>query len=330
MSKKRINKFTNNKNINHRLVFNKGMLSDDTEHTLMIAESLLLHSDSIDLFAKSFSNKLKLWFMSLPAGIGFATLRSILKLCLGFSYKKSGVFSAGNGPAMRSGIIGAFFYNDTEKINEFVSRSTSITHTDPKANIGAKAIAHIVSYCFKNKKNDSPKINEIFTILENVNDINDVEWNKIVNKLQNAYNEKKTIDEVQELFNLENGISGYIYHTIPMAIYAWLYHWGDYEKTITSLVKCGGDTDTVCAIAGALSGALVGEKGIPKKWIENIIECPKGIKYIKKIGNEISKKIKNENYNNHIIYFWPGSILRNLIFLIVLLFHGFRRLFPPY
>jgi ADP-ribosylglycohydrolase len=37
-----------------------------------------------------------------------ATARSILKLWLGFSPQKSGVFSAGNGPAMREWVNRAF------------------------------------------------------------------------------------------------------------------------------------------------------------------------------------------------------------------------------
>jgi hypothetical protein len=29
-------------------------------------------------------------------------------------------------------------------------------------------------------------------------------------------------------------------------------------------------------------------------------------------------------------YFWPGLLPRNLLFLLVVLLHGFRRLLPPY
>jgi hypothetical protein len=53
--------------------------------------------------------RLRGWLLSLPAGIGFATLRAILKLWLGFPLNRSGVYSAGNGPAMRVAVIGAFF-----------------------------------------------------------------------------------------------------------------------------------------------------------------------------------------------------------------------------
>ena len=41
----------------------------------------------------------------LPAGVGLATARACLKLWLGFSPERSGIYSAGNGPAMRSAVL---------------------------------------------------------------------------------------------------------------------------------------------------------------------------------------------------------------------------------
>src|ERR1044072_2480170 len=78
-----------------RFFFGRGMISDDTEHTVMVAQALL--TDSLNEFRRTLSWKLRFWLLTLPAGIGFATLRAILKLWLGFSPERSGVFSAGNG-----------------------------------------------------------------------------------------------------------------------------------------------------------------------------------------------------------------------------------------
>lgn len=44
--------------------------------------------------------------LGLPAGIGLTTLKGIGKMWLGVKPTRSGVFSAGNGPAMRSSILG--------------------------------------------------------------------------------------------------------------------------------------------------------------------------------------------------------------------------------
>src|SRR5215471_9427316 len=109
------------------------MCSDDTEHTFLVAQALLSHPDDPVAFQRCLAWKLRLWLLGLPAGIGLATLKAILKLWLGFPPSRSGVWSAGNGPAMRSAIIGAYFYNDQDKRCAFVSAATHLTHTDPKA-----------------------------------------------------------------------------------------------------------------------------------------------------------------------------------------------------
>jgi len=88
------------------------MISDDTEHTLMVAQSLLKHPDDAAAFARSLAWRLRWWFLGLPAGVGLATARACLKLWLGFPPQRSGVHSAGNGPAMRSALLGAYFFDD--------------------------------------------------------------------------------------------------------------------------------------------------------------------------------------------------------------------------
>ena len=86
----------------HRFLPGVGMLSDDTEHTVFVAQSLLAHPDSAGRFVRRLAWCLRLWLVTLPAGVGFATLRSIFLLWVGMPPGRSGIYSAGNGPAMRS------------------------------------------------------------------------------------------------------------------------------------------------------------------------------------------------------------------------------------
>jgi len=125
----------------HHLVFGKGMVSDDTEHAAFVAQALIHSRGNVDVFQKRLARSLRWWFLALPAGVGFATARSILKLWIGFSPQKSGVFSAGNGPAMRSPVLGVACGHNAEKLKQFVKASTEITHSDPKAYYAALAVA---------------------------------------------------------------------------------------------------------------------------------------------------------------------------------------------
>src|SRR5580698_6167600 len=92
-----------------RLIFGRGMVSDDTEHTLMVAQALLEHPDDPHKFQFALAWKFRWWFLGFPGGVGLATARACIKLWLGFPVGRSAVASAGSGPAMRSAILGAYF-----------------------------------------------------------------------------------------------------------------------------------------------------------------------------------------------------------------------------
>lgn len=109
----------------------RGMISDDTEHALFTARALLNAQGDLKKFRQLLRSELRAWLLSLPPGIGFATLRSGLKALL--FLPQTGVFSAGNGPAMRAPILGTFYAASPERLREFCRASTRLTHTDPKA-----------------------------------------------------------------------------------------------------------------------------------------------------------------------------------------------------
>lgn len=111
-----------------RFIFGKGMVSDDTEHTLMVAHALLEHPNDVLKFQRSLAWKLRRWFLCLPGGVGMATARACIKLWFGFSVAGSGVKSGGSGPAMRSALNGAYFAENAEKRKEFVLVSSRLTH----------------------------------------------------------------------------------------------------------------------------------------------------------------------------------------------------------
>ena len=125
----------------YHLLFGKGLCSDDTEHTCMLAQSILVSGGDEGVFARDFAWRLRWWFAGLPAGIGLATLRSIVKLWLFVPARWRGVYSAGNGPAMRSALLGVCFADDEAKLVRLNRAATRMTHTDPKAECGSLAIA---------------------------------------------------------------------------------------------------------------------------------------------------------------------------------------------
>ncbi len=308
----------------HRFVLGRGMISDDTEHTLFVAQSLLAQSADAERFQVKLAWKFRWWLIGLPAGIGMATAKSILKLWMAFSPGGSGVVSAGNGPAMRSAILGAYFWDSPEQLREFVSASTELTHKDPKANVGALAVAEAVAWeCAAS--GDRMKL---LSCLQNLS--NDAEWCVIMSKLRTALEANASVEQFAADIGCATGVSGYIYQTVPVAIFAWLRHYGDFRAAVEAALNCGGDTDSVGAITGALAGATVGVRNIPLDWKDDLAEWPRSCELLERVGQRLAQQQQTNTTLGPVQYFWPALIPRNLLFLIVVLLHGFRRLLPPY
>lgn len=306
------------------LLFGRGMVSDDTEHAFFVAQSLLTSSKDAAVFRRGLASRLRWWFVGLPAGVGMATARACLKLWLGISPERSGVFSAGNGPAMRSAMLGAFFSNDEQRRREFVSASTRLTHTDPRADIAALAVAEAAAWAI-GRQND---LRGFLRRLE-VCGVGG-EWSEICRRLDEAFGSGMSVKDFARSLGLEGGVTGYAFHTVPVAIYAWLRHPNDFRNALIEALECGGDTDTVGAIVGALVGGSVGEDGIPDDWLHSLWEWPRTPQKMRILARRLAQAKQQGQPQPPVGYFWIGILPRNLFFLLVVLGHGMRRLFPPY
>ena len=308
----------------YQFLFGRGMISDDTEHTCMVAQSLIVSAGNVDIFKQDLAWRLRFWLLCLPAGIGYGTLRAILKLWLGYH---SGVFSAGNGAAMRSSIIGVCYGDDLQKLRELVRASTRLTHTDPKAEYGAFAVAFAahLSSCNSNVYSQN-----YYRQLVNILGTEAAEFLELIEKACHSADAGESTAYFASQLGMNNGVSGYVYHTVPVVIQTWLSHQQDYPGAIREIVRCGGDTDTTAAILGGIIGASVGKGGIPTEWLQGIWECPITRVWIELLGKQLVDVCNDGNAKGALPLPLWGILLRNLLFTIVVIVHGFRRLLPPY
>lgn len=313
----------------HRFLLGRGMLSDDSEHTFFVAQALLEDSSDAASFQRSLARRLRWWLLCLPAGIGRATLRACVKLWLGFPPSRSGVDSAGNGAAMRTALLGGYFADDMEAIERFVRAATELTHTDPRAFTGAVAVARLAALAVGHEASQRPEASSVFAILDSLAP-DDAEWRGIVEQMQTAHLAEMPVRDFADSLGLQRGVTGYVYHTVPVAAYAWLRHYGDFRGTVEAVLDCGGDTDTVGAIAGALAGATTGVSKIPADWLEQIWDWPRSVALLQKTAGRLARQKGEGRPLGAVSYFWPAVVPRNLLFLTVVLVHGFRRLLPPY
>lgn len=308
----------------YHLLFGRGMVSDDTEHTCMVAQSLIETRNNPELFARCFARRLRWWVLGLPAGVGFATLRSIIKLWCGISPQKSGVFSAGNGPAMRSSLLGVYFGRTPDQLQAFVQASTQITHSDPKAYWGALAVALAASMSCSIQPIDAEQYYRQLTDMLS-NEAASEFLDLLQSVVKSVQQEQETV-EFAHLSGLEHGVSGYVYHTVPVVIHAWLSSPEDFRTGLLNVIACGGDADTTGAILGGIVGSRVGKQGIPQTWLDDLWEWPRSVAWIERLGQQLANPSITTAPRLPMI----GVIGRNMLFLLVVLFHGFRRFFPPY
>jgi ADP-ribosyl-[dinitrogen reductase] hydrolase len=220
----------------HRFLFGRGMVSDDTEHTCMVAQALCAAPTDPDRFARHLARRLRWWLLGPPAGIGSATLRATIKLWLGFPPSRSGVFSAGNGPAMRSPILGAAI-DSLSDLEGFVGASTRLTHTDPKALHGAFAVS-LAAWCSTRKLHSSEAFFEKRRSFVGVEP--SWEFGELMARIKGSIKLGEPTASFAEALGCRRGVSGYVYHTVPVVLHAWLSHPRDFRQAVETVIRCGG------------------------------------------------------------------------------------------
>lgn len=298
----------------------------------MLAQSLIkvagLDADeAARRFASDFGWRLRFWLLGLPAGIGLATLRAILKLWIGFPPRYSGVFSAGNGPAMRVALIGVCHGDDPPRMRALVRAATRITHTDPKAEHGALAVAlaaHLAASGAAIEPTDYAR--RLRALLGDEGS----ELCGLVDDAVHSLASNETAADYTARHGGKDGVSGYILHTVPAALHVWLAYPDDYRSAVVTTIRLGGDSDTAAAIVGALVGARVGKEGIPAEWLRDLWEWPRTPAWMESLAARLAQQCGARTNGAALPLNAVGLALRNVLFIPLVLAHGFRRLLPPY
>ena len=307
-----------------RFFLGRGMISDDTEHSCIVAQCLAASVGDEAIFERELAHRLRRWFLLLPAGIGRATFRSCLKLCFGFSPQRSGVFSAGNGPAMRAPILGAA--NESLDAALRLNRiSARVTHTDPVALHGAMVVVIAAWGASRNKFADTA---DFFQLLQDRFAGEDAEATlEAMREVESSLASGESTIDFCRRFCGDSGATGYTLHTVPVAIHAWLRHRCQPGEAIRAAIMCGGDTDSVAAIVGGIAGC---ESEIAPELIAGICDWPVGVPSIRRLSRQLFDTIESGIPQRSKQPFFLWQLLRNLVFLSIVLGWGFRRLLPPY
>ncbi len=305
----------------------RGMVSDDTEHTCFVAQALIGSAGEPSAFTQALARSLRLWLLGGPAGIGWATLRATLKLWLGVPPEKSGVWSAGNGPAMRSALLGVCYGDNLERLRELVRASSRLTHTDPRAEAGALAVAVAASLA-TGKTGNAHLPNLYWRTIKSL--LGESDLRTLLRKATISAQAGESTWNFAAGVGADKGVSGYVNQTVPVVIHAWLSFPDDYRGAVTAVIRCGGDTDTTAAIVGAIVGVRVGKEGIPDEWLSSLAEWPRTVDWMTRLASQLTDVSETRAAQVPLGLPVLPLLARNFLFAVVVLAHGCRRLLPPY
>jgi len=319
--------------LRHRFLFGRGLCSDDTEHTCMVGQALLAAGQAggcdVQRFRISLAWRLRWWLLGLPAGIGLATLRALLKQWLHPFAPCEGVWSAGNGAAMRSALLGVYAGPDAALRHSLVRAATRLTHTDPRAEHGAQAVALAAAHACRPGRIDATAYRA--ELAATLGDSGHELLARIDQAIASALRGEDTLAFAAAI-DCAQGVSGFTLHTVPVAVQVWLRHADDYATAVETVIRCGGDTDTVAAIVGGIVGARVGPAGVPVAWLDGLREWPRSVRWMRELARRLAAAGEGSPAPAP-VPLNPLLLLllaRNAFFMACVLAHGLRRLLPPY
>jgi poly(ADP-ribose) glycohydrolase ARH3 len=259
-----------------------GRYTDDTEMMIGVAESLIENNGfngehMASRFIQNYDG---------TRGYGPGATGALRRISLGESWKDAskrlfgGEGSYGNGAAMRIAPVGVFYYDSPKKLREIVYGVSHITHAHELGKEGATLQAYAIALAVQNEKEDMLLRLEEFT----PNRVYMMKLNRIKGLLQKQKDDGEGVARREVISALGNEETAF--NSVPTAIYSFLRS-TNFKNAIIYAVSLGGDTDTIGAMTGAISGAYYGAGSIPKEWEENLEEGEKGRTYIKKLAEKL-------------------------------------------
>ncbi len=184
-----------------------------------------------------------------------------------------GMGSMGNGAAMRSSVIGAFFYDDLNRVRKESTKSAEITHYNIEGITGAIAVS-LASALTTQIGLGLLQIGPLEFLERIVSLLPDSDTRAKINKairIPSSYH----IDTLRSI--LGNGIHMLAQDTVPFALWCSAHYQHQFEEAIWRAVSILGDRDTICAIVGGITIMSCDENSIPRTWtssVESVDDCP--------------------------------------------------------
>jgi ADP-ribosylglycohydrolase len=249
--------------------FRFGQYSDDTQ----LARELLLTVRELGRFEPSaYAARIaELFRRGRDVGAGPGTRGAAKRLCAGVVWHEAGTPPpyAGNGAAMRAAPLGLLYRHQPSGLIRAAEAQSRITHHDPRAAAGAVAVAGAVALASR----PAPLVPEQF-VMELATWVEQLDSTVAVALRDlgrwSSLEPDAAVGELRRMaLDLEHaggwrGVSTLVTPSVVWSLYAFLRAPDDYMEAISTAIAVGGDTDTMAAMTGAVSGARLGLGALPR------------------------------------------------------------------
>jgi poly(ADP-ribose) glycohydrolase ARH3 len=253
----------------------RGTYTDDTEMAIALAESLL-ERGSID------ANSLGRAFADAHDprrgyGPGTTTVLRLVRSGLHPHEAAGSLFggegSQGNGAAMRIAPVAVRYADDRAALAEAARESARVTHAHALAVDAAVVQAAAIAAALRGEAPLDAALAAAATAeLER----------RLTRAARLLDSELQPAELAVALGNRSTG-----HQSVPAAIYAAAAH-ESVEAAITFAVRCGGDADTLGAMAGAVAAARTGAGAIPSHWVDALEDGPRGRAHVERLADRLA------------------------------------------
>lgn len=255
----------------------EGMITDDTEESLIIA-NVLIESGRFD--QTIFIQEMKNWAIRADMLntdiIGPSTRRFLEAIISNQDPREGGKTGDTNGAAMRVSPIGIFYHGDMDRAIQAAIESAILSHGSKPGLASAAAIAAGIAIAIEGDCTPGDVLQAALagaikgekagfdipapSVTARINLVLD-----LVDHLRNQPLEAISY-RLYQIF----GASMKSYESIPFSLGIFYASHGNFQEGLMAAINMGDDADTNGAIVGALCGAYSGVGNINPGWIEKI------------------------------------------------------------
>jgi ADP-ribosylglycohydrolase len=174
----------------------------------------------------------------------------------------NGEGSCGNGAAMRSAPIGAYFADDTQRVINEAKASAEVTHAHPDGQTGAIAVALAAAWMVTEGHRAKSSGHALVECV-----LQHLPKTETYHRLERALGLPLNLSPLTAASALGNGLQVIASDTVPFCLWCAARHPDNYEEALWSTVSVYGDIDTNCAIVGGIVALSAGRDSIPSEWL---------------------------------------------------------------